>query len=186
VIWWEKHVEYKFVQDSEFDFAAPLSGAAEAALSDLIFGASDKLVLIEFKRNRTAISSEAEKFTKPLEEVAAALEGQPKCHYLMYAESKNDSLSLEGCEYWGRSAVSPKEVLSRGVSLEDFKSYCESLMPYRAPDKRCNSVFSFSGLEQVVGISSGKVKTVTFSEFLARHHPDLGPAAEPAPKRLGP
>lgn len=168
--------------DSDFDFAAPLSGQAEAALSDLIFGNEDKLALIEFKRNRNALQSEAKKFIEPLEYVAAALEDKRGCHYFVYGNEVNSELALEGCHYFSRESIAPSEILANGVDLDEFKSYCESLMPYRAPDKRCNGVFSFSGLEQVVGVSPNGVKAVTLSEFLAIHHPELIPAQRPAPR----
>ena len=145
VFWWEKHVEYKFIKEADYDFAIPLSGQAEAALSDLIFGSRDKLVLIEFKRDRAALSSEAKKFTKSLDDVETALEDHPKCHYFVYAVVADNCFSLEGCGYFNREAISPRDILKRGVGLEEFKSYCKSLMSHRAPDERCSSVFSLSG-----------------------------------------
>lgn len=187
MIWWEKHIEYMFVRDSKSDFAMPLAGQAETALSDLIFGAGDKLVLIEFKRDLSAIRSEKDKFLVSLEDAAAAVKNHPKCHYLVYGEQSRSDLELKSCGYFNKEQILPQNVLDQGVSLEAFKSYCESLMPNRQPDKRCSGIFSFSGLEQVVGVSPDKcVKTVTLKNYLDNYHPALSPASKPAPKRPGP
>ena len=187
MIWWEKHVEYKFITGAKFDFAMPLAGPAEAALSDLIFGENDKLILIEFKRNFAAINSEKDKFKVSLEDAAFAVIDKPLCHYLIYGELNNSVLELKCSTYFSRQEISPQEVFNKGVPLDDFRSYCESLMLNRAPDKRCSGMFSFSGLEQVVGVTlQGSVKVATFKEFLDKHHPHLSPAGEPAPRRPKP
>lgn len=85
--WWEKTVEYVFILQikSLVDFATPRSGVEERA-ADGIFASDAKLVLIEFKRNHTEMSSGRKKFLS-FDEASETLRTKDAHHFIVYGDA---------------------------------------------------------------------------------------------------
>ncbi len=118
LVWWEKSVEYTFiaqmVKKKAFEHIVPLSGAAEAALSDALLKWGDKRLLIEFKRDVNAFESEHRKYVEDkknstAQEMRNFYEAAKKelnslpgasAHGLIYGVEATGRLGLKATAYW--------------------------------------------------------------------------------------
>ncbi|BDB72252.1 hypothetical protein Cthiooxydans_46640 [Comamonas thiooxydans] len=125
-VWWEKTVEYAFLKfvllNGACDWAAPLAGNAETALSDALAKIEGKFVLIEFKRDKYSLYSESYKYydeTKSREnkEDPIIKQGYQKedfqlakehieknfekpLHYFIYGKLNGKNIDLLCTDYW--------------------------------------------------------------------------------------
>jgi hypothetical protein len=161
-IWWEKTVEYTFILSlSEADrlFLAPLDGDHERA-GDAMLSSGNKWLLIEFKRNSDAISSEVKKFDN-YDKAKKELEKQDGHHFLVYGISTlNKRIALGARTYF--SDASPKslpELLDAGSDLSEFSKYVQSFVSFKkAPKGGGGSGSQFSDFALVAGVTEeGKV-----------------------------
>lgn len=167
LIWWEKSVEWQFialaVKDQPLALVAALDDKPEQALGDAIFGEGSKFALIEFKKDRNALSSERKKYADKDAKAevidaaynvamkALAQEPAAAAHVLIYGkllphlhdtlQSKPLELShflkLIAAPYWNRKA-SEDDVLDwcekNGVASKDFDPYLAQLAAMRVSD----------------------------------------------------
>ena len=63
LIWWEKTVEYCFVANYLKGMIAPLDGNPEKSYGDAFLKNNGRFSLIEFKRDKSTLKSEEDKFT---------------------------------------------------------------------------------------------------------------------------
>lgn len=161
-IWWEKTVEYKFIlslSEAGRLFLAPLDGDHERA-GDAMLSAGHKWLLIEFKRNSDAISSEVEKFDN-YAKAKEALKNRDGHHFLVYGVSTlNDRVGLGARTYFSDS--SPKslfELLAAGSDLQEFSLYVEEFVAFKKSSKGGGGSGSqFADFALVAGIAEeGKV-----------------------------
>ena len=157
--WWEKTVEYAFVQNHvEIEMAvAPLGGVQEKG-GDAILKNNDRWVLIEFKKDHDCISSEMDKFASgKYNEAKVALEERSQHHFLVYGVLNEGKLDLTGQLYFGTSEINIEELLNKGTDEETFLSYYHDFIGY----KKSKEGSSGGGLTCVVGINStGKASKV--------------------------
>jgi hypothetical protein len=157
--WWEKTVEYAFVQNHvEIEMAvAPLGGVQEKG-GDAILKNNDHWVLIEFKKDHGCISSEVDKFAPgKYDEAKVELENRSHHHFLVYGVLNGGELDLTGQLYFGNSEIKVEELLRKGADEETFLSYYHDFIGY----KKSKEGSSGGGLTCVVGInSSGKASKV--------------------------
>ena len=157
--WWEKTVEYAFVQKHvEIEMAvAPLGGVQEKG-GDAILKKNDRWVLIEFKKDNDCISSEMDKFAPgKYDEAKVELEERGQHHLLVYGVLNGDELGLTGQLYFGTSEIKVGELLNKGTDEESFLSYYHDFIGY----KKSKEGSSGGGLTCVVGINStGKASKV--------------------------
>lgn len=157
--WWEKTVEYAFVQNYvKIEMAvAPLGGVQEKG-GDAIIKKDDRWVLIEFKKNHDSISSEVDKFALgKYSEAKGKLEERSKHHFLVYGVLNEDKLDLKGQLYFGTSEVNVEELLNKGTDEETFLSYYHDFIGY----KKSKEGSSGGGITCVVGVdSTGKASKV--------------------------
>jgi len=121
--WWEKTVEYKFIQEYiDLDsFIAPLDGNEEKA-GDAIFGKDANFILIEFKKDKHSIRDEQKKFSN-FNSIRNDLSGKDEHHILIYGEINNQDLTLNARTYFSEKNVELGKEFSNGKSLEEFKKY---------------------------------------------------------------
>ncbi|MGU3703155.1 hypothetical protein NAL94_14395 [Vibrio alginolyticus] len=162
ILWWEKTVEYFFVQKYvNLDmFIAPLDGNQEKG-GDAIFSNESKWVLIEFKRDQDSIDSEIKKFSD-YQLAKKTLEAFGSHHLIIYGQSNDDKFSLSCQEYFSGLKVSLEEALLSGVQKDTFLAYLNKLVDLKKQSKSGSGGYSF-----VAGVSStGKVtKCMKLSEF---------------------
>lgn len=162
ILWWEKTVEYFFIQKHvNLDmFVAPLDGNHEKA-GDAIFSHESKWVLIEFKRNKSSIEDEIQKF-KSFANAKASLELRGKHHLIIYGDSTGNKFNLSCQEYFSGTKVDIGLALSSGVEKNDFVLYLRDFISFKK-----NSESGAGGYGFVAGISNdGKVtKCMSLSEF---------------------
>lgn len=105
ILWWEKTVEYYFVQKYvDIDmFIAPLDGEHEKA-GDAIFSNESSWVLIEFKRDEKAINDEMGKF-KNYFSAKSALEKIAGHHLIIYGNAENDIFHLKCRSYFSEKIL---------------------------------------------------------------------------------
>lgn len=180
--YWEKTVEYAFVKEAKFEFAAPLSGAHERAAGDGIFGAECLLVLVEFKRNSDLRDSETKKFKNYIA-AATELRGQDSHHFLVFPrlaakisgldralrdvvkkETKREGLQLDALTYFGHEKSEALACLSKGAKAHTFDAYLTRLAWHKEPDRRSPKEPDFAS---VLGVTSDDeiVGTVTLAEY---------------------
>ncbi len=132
--WWEKTVEYLFVAyavaKKKMAFGIPLDGDHERA-GDAIFAAANRWILIEFKRDRTTIASEKEKFAN-FETARQMLGASDGHHYIVYGESaKNERgsmyLDLKYVTYFSGVQKTFDEMLASGAGEAAFSLYLKRL-----------------------------------------------------------
>lgn len=167
LVWWEKSVEWQFialaVKDRPLALMAALDGDPEQALGDAIFGEGSKYVLIEFKKDHDALSSEKKKYADKnastdaikaaYEAAKAALENQKAAgaHVLIYGESAeyppgskqsqcpelSRFLKLVAAPYWDPKPLK-EDVLTwcttEGVKHDDFDPYLAELAARRVSE----------------------------------------------------
>jgi hypothetical protein len=162
ILWWEKTVEYLFVQkhvDLKM-FVAPLDGDHERG-GDAILANESKWVLIEFKRDKNSISDEREKFTN-YPNAKEELEPHDVHHVIIYGESSSDNLLLKCQRYFSEKAVAIEIALQSGVDKDSFLNYLQKFVEFKKSSKG-----GFGGYGFVAGISNdGTVtKCMKLSEF---------------------
>lgn len=162
ILWWEKTVEYFFVQkyvNLEM-FIAPLDGKQEKA-GDAIFANESSWVLIEFKRDEESIASEIEKFTN-YSDAKKTLEPIGSHHLIIFGESNGNQFSLQSQEYFSGKKVNIDQALLSGAEKEEFLEYLHKFIDFKKQAKSGTGGYSF-----VAGVSSdGKVtKCMKLSEF---------------------
>jgi hypothetical protein len=157
--WWEKTVEYVFVQKHvEIEMAiAPLGGVQEKG-GDAILQNNDRWVLIEFKKAHDCISSEVDKFAPgKYDEAKVELQDRSQHHFLVYGVLNGEKLDLTGQLYFGTSEVKVEDLLNKGTDEETFLSYYHDFIGY----KKSKEGSSGGGVTCVVGINSlGKASKV--------------------------
>jgi hypothetical protein len=157
--WWEKTVEYVFVQEHvEIEMAiAPLGGVQEKG-GDAILQNNDRWVLIEFKKAHDCISSEVDKFAPgKYDEAKVELQDRSQHHFLVYGVLNGEKLDLTGQLYFGTSEVKVEDLLNKGTDEETFLSYYHDFIGY----KKSKEGSSGGGVTCVVGINSlGKASKV--------------------------
>lgn len=162
ILWWEKTVEYFFVHKyADLNkFIAPLDGGHEKA-GDAIFSNVNKWVLIEFKRDKRAISDEIGKFTN-YTVAKSVLEPIGSHHLIIYGDIENYNFMLKSKQYFSGKEVAIEKALISGAEKDCFISYLNKFVEFKKTSKGGAGGYSF-----VAGVSSdGKVTTcVTVSEF---------------------
>lgn len=157
--WWEKTVEYAFVQKYvKIEMAvAPLGGVQEKG-GDAIINNNDSWVLIEFKKDHDCISSEMDKFAPgKYNEAKVKLKERGQHHFLVYGVITEGELDLMGQLYFGTSEIKVEELLNQGTDEKTFLSYYHEFIGY----KKSKEGSSGGGLTCVVGINSaGKASKV--------------------------
>lgn len=162
ILWWEKTVEYYFIQKHVdlSTFVAPLDGNHEKA-GDAIFANVSSWVLIEFKRDIKSINDELDKFTN-YDDAKRELESMGKHHLIIYGEPCGEDISLISQEYFSGIKVPVEKVLSSGISKADFVAYLKRFVAHKK-----NSEGGTGSFGLVAGVSNdGKVsKCMKLSEF---------------------
>ena len=157
--WWEKTVEYAFVQNYvEIKMAvAPLGGVQEKG-GDAILKKDDCWLLIEFKKDHGSLSSEEDKFEPgKYSEAKEALKDSGNHHFLVYGTVDDGELDLKGQLYFGTKEIEIKDLLKQGTDEETFLSYYHDFIAY----KKSKEGSSGGGITCVVGVnSSGKATKV--------------------------
>lgn len=165
-IWWEKTVEYLFVQKyvDIKTVIAPLGGLQEKG-GDAIFSGDEKFILIEFKRDAKSIESEAEKFDgeTTYKKAKDELCSEDSHHLLIYGEMEGEELKLKCRTYFSGIPTEADSALSNGKDEEPFLQYLYKFINYKASKKGSSG----GGYSCVAGVNSaGKItKVLSSSEF---------------------
>ena len=162
-VWWEKTVEYLFVQkyvDIKM-IIAPLGGLQEKG-GDAIFSGDEKWVLMEFKRAYDCIDSEKDKFDN-YEDAKAAFINDDSHHFLIYGALNGKELELKCQTYFSESSIGIENVLISGIDEKPFRSYLDRFIKL----KKSKKGDAGGGYSCVAGISSeGKItKVLRLSDF---------------------
>jgi len=153
--WWEKTVEYQFVlmvAQAKKLYLAPLDGNEERA-GDAIFSLDHRWLLLEFKRDFDALSSEKDKF----DDYAGAekiLSSQDGHHHLVYGSERESKLAINARTYFsGQSSGS--DMLKSGIDFQDFKKYVEIYTKYkRGPQGGSGGGLEMSDFALVAGVNT--------------------------------
>jgi hypothetical protein len=194
-MWWEKTVEYTFVQRFMPNFAdgraeedrylAPLDGDHEKA-GDAIMAINTKLVLIEFKRSLGEVNSELKKFPN-FENARRALGRKDRHHFLVYGRAgKSSKLELAAQTYFSELEVEIKKITTKGKAYKSFLIYLNRFLELKNPkggggsDKKSpdSPTDDIGGLDYIVviGIVSGEPRfAMSLRDFLSYKRPDGGP-----------
>lgn len=183
--WWEKTVEYAWVIalacNRRLNFFAPLSGRHERTLGDGIFGENDKLVLVEFKRDRSQISTEESMFYN-YDSARMAL-AEYSHHWFVYGQqTEGGKLGLCGEHYFRHGETySAVDLIDNGVPPGVFRYYLELLQAHKEPDARGGGGghVSSESMSTVLGISPEGELVGTMALF--EYAPDLFPSP-PSPQ----
>lgn len=171
--WWEKTVEYEFVlrvaKEKHF-FLAPLDGAHEIA-GDAIFSSKNRWILIEFKKDASAITTEKTKFTD-YKKAYEALSLKDRHHHLIYGKENTAApsrLCICAQTYFsGTTCAELKEVLASGTEYEVFKEYVAKYIAFKKPPSGGGgAVASLNDLTLVAGVNTDNntVCCLSLSEF---------------------
>ena len=149
-IWWEKTVEYRFLQmffaiEGEKNIA-PLDGNAEEHAGDALANIRGRWFLIEFKRNKSCLDSEKCKYKNYQESKKSinnqdgekGFNNQDKFHYLIYGCQGNGALDLKIRSYWDDSQagtlldiqkafLNEKSTQSNDEQNTSYKEFCNYL-----------------------------------------------------------
>ncbi len=210
VWWWEKTVEHMYVRRilSNATFTMPLAGDVEAGVGDLMTAGHVGCTLIEFKKDKTTISSEVEKYplTPAQREVAGRHYAKainllaPKlftmhgaqAHYLIFGatttpESGRPQLYLCLRQYGDQTPVLGNELLRSdqlgGVSAFDLIAYMEELSKCRG-----KKVTDLGGMV-FASVGGETVCSMTLTEFVEHYEMARGQTPEhthrtpPVPER---
>ena len=172
VRWWEKTVEYKFlmsVASHKKLFLAPLDGEHEQA-GDAIFSANNRWLLIEFKKDSTAIRSEMEKFTQ-YDKARKILSPYDAHHYIVYGKASSSvpaKLELYAHTYFSRVARNLNDLLSSGKQFPDFRRYIEQYIKLKKSQAGgSGSRMTIEDYSLVAGVNADNhvVECLSLSEF---------------------
>ncbi|MGZ9666303.1 hypothetical protein ACXX9E_09415 [Pseudomonas sp. GNP014] len=182
-MWWEKTVEYAFVQrfmplsSTKEYFLAPLDGDHEKA-GDAIFGQQSTFVLIEFKRAHNDLKSEIDKFFDYDSAKRESLE-KDSHHLLVYgvAGKKKTNLDLQAQTYFSAVEVDLKKFAGQGITLSAFKNYLRLFLYHKNKDGNGGLAARLKDLPTdpggldymiVTGIVSGRPRVVmSLKDFLS-------------------
>lgn len=157
--WWEKTVEYYFIQKYVGNrmFVAPLDGKEEKA-GDAIFSSNQKWMLIEFKRDIESINNEKKKFVD-YENAKSCLQSQDSHHCIVYGKELDNVFSLEVETYFSKSLRnSIDNMLNYSVSFELFNKYLKDLLVFKQSNSGSNGSISSDSYMLVAGVSeSGNI-----------------------------
>jgi len=165
--WWEKTIEYKFIKEFIHldDFVAPLDGNEEKA-GDAIFSNNNYWVLIEFKKDKSSIASEQDKFENYYE-AKKELSEKDTHHIIVYGklnkESKN--IDLRAQTYFSEKDISQiTKTLQYGIGTNEFKNYLDVFLKYKKGSKVEGGS---GGYSFVAGVTNdGQItKCLTLEEF---------------------
>lgn len=210
VWWWEKTVEHMYVRRilTNATFTLPLAGDVEAGVGDLITADHAGCTLIEFKKDKTTISSEVDKYPLTLAQRNVAGRHYAKAinllapklltmlgaqaHYLIFGatttpESGRPQLYLCLRQYGDQTSVPGNELLRSdqlgGVSAFDLIAYMEELSKCRG-----KKVTDLGGMV-FVSVGGETVCSMTLTEFVEHYEMSRGQTPEhtdrtpPAPER---
>lgn len=171
VIWWEKTVEYKFVQTvatSNNSFLAPLDGTQEKA-GDAILAFKGKWILIEFKRDETTIQSEESKFND-YQLAKTALSNSDRHHHIIYGHlegSDKSSMKLAAKTYFSKKALTLEKLLTTGIDIAEFITYLEKFTAFKKTSRSGTVGVPMEEFSIVTGVTSdGNVsQCLKLSEF---------------------
>lgn len=165
MIWWEKTVEYFFVQryvDLEM-IISPLDGNHERA-GDALLSRADQWLIIEFKRDKDALSSEQGKFNDWYQ-ASAKLGNRDRHHFLVFgAYDENLGFHLCNQTYFSRKDASMDMLLQSGTDVIAFSEYLTSLVALKKQAEGAST----GGFSYVAGISTTRKKVtqcLTLGEF---------------------
>jgi hypothetical protein len=166
ILWWEKTVEYFFVQKyvNLNMFIAPLDGSHEKA-GDAIFSNVNAWVLIEFKRDKKAISDEFKKFTN-YDLAKSTLEAIGNHHLIVYGDVENDSFLLRCKQYFSGSEVGIEDALVSGIEKDKFITYLKKLIEFKKSSKSGSGGYSFVAGVNADGAVTKCMKISEFAEAL--------------------
>ncbi|MGK0273617.1 MAG: hypothetical protein ACI88H_004299 [Cocleimonas sp.] len=178
-VWWEKTVEYSFViksvKEKGLDFAAPLSGLQEI-VGDGVFSSDAKLVLIEFKRAISDLKSEKDKFIC-YEQAKEKMINRDKHHFFVFGALEDfgsSILSIKAKHYFSLKDVEPVlSTLEMGLDNKSFKEYLTDLIKLKKVDGRSDGTVGPESISSVVGVSSGKVSSISLTEYVKNAIPEL-------------
>jgi hypothetical protein len=160
--WWEKTVEYFFIQKYVSEsIIAPLDGNEELA-GDALLSNNQKWVIIEFKDRASSLNSEMKKF-KSYERAKQELQDHDHHHCLIYGKIKNGKFDLGAQTYFSRKGIGTLEnFLKSGLRKDEFIQYLQKLVSYKAEVGSTGSVGSYSF---VAGISKNNKITSCMSLY---------------------
>ncbi|WP_139685793.1 hypothetical protein [Vibrio tasmaniensis] len=129
--WWEKSVEYYFVKKflpletmiSAFD-------GKHEQIGDVLLQHADRWIMIEFKVDKDAISSEKNKF-HDYELAFEELSAHDSHHFLIYGaiHSENEEFCLCGDTYFsGQPSGNIKKILASGLKKDAFLTYLDRFL----------------------------------------------------------
>jgi len=187
-IWWEKTVEYLFVKQSlaRDCIIAPLDGTHEKA-GDTVIAQSGRFVLIEFKKDKTKISSEFDKFANGYEgykQASNVLADRAKHHFFVFGligasgKSRAPQLCLSACGYFSQETKKIKDMFNDGVDIESFKSYLKDLFRFKKTGATGTTGFSLEdSYSLVVGVAdlNNSVACMSLGDFVASFLPEFTP-----------
>ena len=170
--WWEKTVEYYFVLNHlNTASIAPLDGKEEKA-GDAIFAEGSKLILIEFKRDKSALDSERSKFTN-FEKAKLDLQNQDSHHLIIYGVIKNNEFTLKAQTYFSSHDYTNMEcVLKSGKEKEEFLKYLEAFLTHKKDDPSDGGGPNY-GLVAAVNNEGEIIQCKSLEEFLSLAEPNI-------------
>jgi len=179
--WWEKTVEYYFIQKHVGDnmFIAPLDGKEEKA-GDAIFSANQKWLLIEFKRNKKSINSEKDKF-EDYEKAKSCLQSKDGHHCIVYGQELDDVFSVAIETYFSKSSrYLIGDMLNHGVYFDQFNEYLNQFLSFKSSNSCSGGGISPDSYMLVAGVSEGNevIECLSLHEFLNFSDPSLRNNAE--------
>lgn len=178
--WWEKTVEYFFIQKyvPEETILSPLDGKQELGGDALLSSDSQNWVIIEFKKALDALDSEKKKY-KDYTEAKEELEDEDSHHFLVYGQVEDNEFTLKANQYFSRKLVKIDDVFSSGKPKKEFLSYLKKLIKHKSSGDESNggTIGSYSF---VAGISKNNKVTscMNLYEFGLDHGLDLKPKPE--------
>lgn len=128
MIWWEKTVEYLFIQRyaSKDGALSPLDGSHERA-GDALSASGNKWTIIEFKRDEGSFRDEKKKFVN-FDEARDLLSDRGKHHLLVYGYESGDDIAL-GCKgYFSGTNIDIGRYSDWGTDQKSFMSYLDDLL----------------------------------------------------------
>lgn len=180
--WWEKTIEYLFVKKhvQEESLVIPFDGKEELQ-GDSALCVASKWVLIEFKKEKSSISSEKKKFYD-FETAYKNLKGSDSHHHIIYGSLvKNGdkiNLILKSQTYFSHQENSSIEaLLMSGIEFEEFQSYLKEFFSYKKKTDDESGGVVLDTNSNVVGVTaSGEVvECKSMKEYILEHFPELAP-----------
>ena len=175
--WWEKTVEYFFIQKFvPMDaILSPLDGKHELA-GDTFLGNHENWIIIEFKVDHLAVKSEEKKF-KDYSSAFNELSSRDSHHFIIYGAVNQGEFGLRGRTYFSAEPVNNVEkVLTSGIPKEEFVEYLKILTKQKATSSGQSGV-STGSYSFVAGINKNKeiTRCMNLYEFGLDHGLTLEP-----------